>query len=255
MGKSTSLSALGVCALVAISVLTPCATACQTPFAVAGLTTPGPYLSFADSPFAGGTYQYFYLEDFEDGALNTPGVSASGGVVLGPDPIYRDSVDGDAGPIDGSGTSGYSYYSDNHRSLEFTFNPAVLGSLPTHAGLAWTDVGFSDKGLGYDTVTFEAFGADGVSLGSVDLEVGDGDFRGQTAEDRFFGVINAAGISRITLTSQFSGDWEMDHLQYGDQTPAVPVPGSLLLAAVGTALAGICRHARQPWSTLRSRVR
>ena len=242
MSKLMSQSALSVCALVAVSVLTPCASACLTPSAVAGLTTPGPYLSFADSPFAGGTYQYFFLEDFEDGALNTPGVSASGGFVLGPDPIYRDSVDGDAGPIDGSGTSGHSYYSNGLHTLEFTFDPADLGGLPTHAGLAWTDVGFSDKGLGYDTVTFEAFDAYGVSLGSVDLEVGDGDFRGQTDEDRFFGVVNAAGISRITLTSQFSGDWEMDHLQYGAQTPTVPVPGALLLAAVGTLVAGLRRY-------------
>jgi MYXO-CTERM domain-containing protein len=112
----------------------------------------------------------------------------------------------------------------------------VLGSLPTQAGLVWIDVGFSDKGLGYDTVTFEAFDAGGTSLGSVDLDVGDGDFRGQTAEDRFFGATDDAGISRITLTSHFSSDWEIDHLQYGCQPPAVPAPGALLLAVVGALL-------------------
>jgi hypothetical protein len=217
--------AVGVCA-VAMLAFTPCSEA--------GLTVPSPYLSFVDSPFAGGTYQYFYLEDFEDGALNTPGVTASGGFVLPPGPS-RDSVDGDAGPIDGFGTSGYSYY-PNSSSVTFTFDPVALGSLPTQAGLVWTDVGFSDKGLGYDTVTFEAFDAGGVSLGSVVLDVGDGDFHGQTAEDRFFGATNDAGISRITLTSHFSGDWEMDHLQYGCQPPAVPAPGTLLLAVLGSAL-------------------
>jgi hypothetical protein len=228
-----SVSAVCVCVLAAIAVFAPSS--------MAGLTAPSPYLSFADSPFAGGTYQYFYLEDFEDGALNTPGVSVNGGLVLGPDPVYRDSVDGDNGPIDGSGTSGYSYYSGNLYSLEFAFNQGALGSLPTCAGLVWTDVGFSDKGLGYDTVTFEAFDAGNASLGSVTLDVGDGDFKGQTAEDRFFGVTNAAGISKIVLTSHFSTDWEMDHLQYGAQQ-VVPVPGALLLAAFGTALIGIRRR-------------
>ena len=40
---------------------------------------PSPYLSFADSPFNGGSFSYFHLEDFEDGSLNTPGVTASAG--------------------------------------------------------------------------------------------------------------------------------------------------------------------------------
>jgi hypothetical protein len=229
-----SVAAGFVCALTAVFFFAPAS--------MAGLTAPSPYLSFADSPFVGGVYQYFYLEDFEDGSLNTPGVSANGGLVLGPDPVFRDSVDGDAGPIDGSGTSGYSYYSNGLYTLAFTFNQGVLGTLPTCAGLVWTDVGFSDKGLGYDTVTFEAFDAGDISLGSVSLDVGDGDFKGQTAEDRFFGVTNAAGISKISLTSQFSYDWEMDHLQYGVQTQVVPVPGALLLTAFGTALVGIRRR-------------
>jgi hypothetical protein len=234
MTQLRSLVAVHVCALIAVLLLAPPS--------MAGLTAPSPYLSFADSPFIGGVYQYFHLEDFEDGSLNTPGVSANGGLVLGPDPVFRDSVDGDAGPIDGSGTSGYSYYSNGLYALAFTFNQGVLGTLPTCAGLVWTDVGFSDKGLGYDTVTFEAFDAGDTSLGSVTLDVGDGDFTGQTAEDRFFGVTNPAGISRIVLTSHFSTDWEMDHLQYGAQTQVVPVPGALLLAAFGTALVGIRRR-------------
>jgi hypothetical protein len=189
--KFRSRSAVCVCVLSVIAAFAPCS--------MAGLTAPSPYLSFADSPFVGGTYQYFYLEDFEDGALNTPGVGVNGGFVLPPDPVYRDSVDGDAGPIDGSGTSGFSYYCGGLYSLAFTFNQGVLGSLPTSAGLVWTDVGFSDKGLGYDTVTFEAFDAGSTSLGTVTLDVGDGDFKGQTAEDRFFGVTNSTGISRNGL--------------------------------------------------------
>src|SRR5690349_9241259 len=60
------------------------------------------YESFADSPFFGHSFSYFHLEDFEDGALNTPGVTSSGGVVVGPGPLV-DSVDG-------GGPNGKSYF-------------------------------------------------------------------------------------------------------------------------------------------------
>lgn len=40
---------------------------------------PTPYLSFRDSPFSGTNFSYFYLEDFEDGLLNTPGVNVTTG--------------------------------------------------------------------------------------------------------------------------------------------------------------------------------
>ena len=68
------------------------------------------YLSEADSPFNGYDFDSFYLENFEDGLLNVPGVSASTGSVVGPGGA-TDSVDGDDGTIDGSGTSGKSYLS------------------------------------------------------------------------------------------------------------------------------------------------
>jgi hypothetical protein len=32
----------------------------------------GPYLQASDSPFSGVSFQYFHLEDLEDGALDTP---------------------------------------------------------------------------------------------------------------------------------------------------------------------------------------
>ena len=217
MGRFGSFSAFGICSLLAVSILAPPAGA--------GLLVPSHYYCFSDSPFAGGTYQYFYLEDFEDGALNTPGVSANAGVgaaAPGHADLFRDSVDCDGdGIIDGRGRWGGSYQANGAHTLEFTFDPAVLGSWPTVAGLVWTDVGPSGKTPGFDTVTFEAFDAGGASLGSVDLDVGDGEYGGETPEDRFFGVTHAAGISRITLTSHFTGDWTMDHLQYGAQQKPV----------------------------------
>src|SRR4051794_1842198 len=105
-----------------------------------GLYGPLPYLSEADSPFAAsiqaGTTR---LETFEDGALNTLGVSASTGETIGPSGI-TDSVDGDDGSIDGSGQNGFSYFaSPGSIGVTFSFDAVALGGLPTHAGIVWTD--------------------------------------------------------------------------------------------------------------------
>ncbi len=195
--------------------------------------TTNPYLSSGDSPLTSG-----YLEDFEDGALNTPGVTASSGLVLGPGSLV-DSVDGDDGAIDGLGNFGRSWYVSQH-TVTFTFDAQVLGSLPTFAGLVWTDVGFSDEGLGVGTVTFEAFDNNNVSLGVHSIgQLGDGVFGGQSSEDTLFGVTNAAGISAITMTMGRSSDWEVDHLQYG----TVPEPATLAVLGLG-ALSFVRRRRR-----------
>lgn len=201
---------------------------------------PSSYLQISDSPFFGGTYQYFHLENFEDGQLNTPGVTANAGMMLGPAAL-TDSVDGDDGVVDGDGTRGHSWYSNGARLLRFDFAVGTLGALPTHVGLVWTDVGFTDSGLGFGDVVFEAFGAGGNSLGVLSANnLGDGLAGGGTPEDRFFGIVDLGGVSRIEMTMPASSDWEVDHLQYG----AVPEPGTLI--ALGGALAGLlCRRRRR----------
>ena len=109
-------------------------------------------LSFNDSPFAVGSFVYFHLEDFEDSALNTPGVNLSVTSLrtsITPPSEFTDSVDGDDGSIDGSGQGGHSLYLGNLEtalwplSATFTFDATSLGALPTHVGMVWTDVGFS----------------------------------------------------------------------------------------------------------------
>ncbi|MDI1320139.1 MAG: hypothetical protein PSW75_08095, partial [bacterium] len=152
------------------------------------LLGPTPYLSFADSPFNAGSFTYFHLETFEDGLFNTPGVSASTGSVIGPG-SNTDSVDGDDGFIDGSGTNGLSYFGGG--TVTFTFSAATLGSLPTNVGIVWTDG---------QNPTFEAFDALNNSLGTLLGTSADGSNFGTTAEDRFFGVSYAGGISTITIT-------------------------------------------------------
>src|SRR5579859_7720081 len=74
------------------------------PAAHADLLGPTVYKSFTDSPWNGAPNTYFHLETFEDGLLNTPGVTASTGSVFPPSGI-TDPVDGDDGSIDGSGNN------------------------------------------------------------------------------------------------------------------------------------------------------
>src|ERR1022692_3801680 len=169
---------------------------------------PTPYLSKNDSPFlasinAGTTF----LETFESGALTTPGVTPSAGAVFGPSSI-TDSADADYGTIAGSGTAGHAFFSANGAAgITFTFSAATLGHLPTQAGIVWTD--------GAGTTLFEAFGPGGVPIGQIGpVTIADGTFNGTTAEDRFFGVTNPAGISSIRI-SNTAGGIEVDHLQYG----------------------------------------
>lgn len=157
---------------------------------------PIPYLSFADSPFKGLSLAQFYLETFEDGLLNTPGVGITnnqpGGTalgVVGPGG-HTDSVDGDDLVIDGSGTNGHSYANLLNQGygnfgLTITFSAAELGGLPIYAGFVWTDGSMTSPTL------FEAFDAGGNSLGTIGpVQIGDNSFYGTTAEDRFFGVFN-----------------------------------------------------------------
>ena len=204
---------------------------------------PSAYLQASDSPFASIDFStgYFYLENFEDHLLNTPGLAGlSGGVtsvVFGP--TVHDSVDGDDGAIDGSGLAGDDWFNSG-AGTGFSFNAAALGALPTYAGLVWTD---GSVGTG---VTFQAFGADGstVVCNIVAPAVGNFSFNGETAEDRFFGCSDAGGISRVTLLNSNGGGIEADHVQYGrpGATTPVPEPASALLVGLGLAVAGIRRR-------------
>jgi len=184
---------------------------------------PSPYLQTSDSPWAAFVgSSTFYLEDFEDGLLNTPGVTASVGSPFAPSGI-TDSVDGDDGNVDGSGTAGRSFFtSGGATGIRFTFSSGTYGALPTHAGVVWTD--------GAGTIRFEAFDGNGTSLGVINGNHADGSFNGTTAEDRFYGWVNPGGIGSIRI-SNTSGGIEVDHLQYG----AVPEPATMTVLGLGLA--------------------
>lgn len=208
---------------------------------------PSAYLQASDSPFAAIDFSggYFFLEDFEDHVLNTSGATGlSGGptsVVFGPS--VHDSVDGDDGAVDGSGLSGDSWFNGG-ASTGFSFSAAVLGSLPTHAGLVWTDGPFRTG------VTFNAYGADGstVVCSASGAVIGDDTFSGTTAEDRFFGCIDSTGISRIEVINSLGGGIEVDHLQYGmagGDVTAIPEPGTLALFGIGSAVLSLRNRRRR----------
>jgi hypothetical protein len=148
------------------------------------------------------------LETFEDGQLNLPGVSASAGSVLGPSP-NTDSADQDDGNLDNfSGTGGHSFFSANGSAgITFTFNPAVLGSLPTRAGIVWTD--------GDGATTFEAYDGTGALIRRIGpIVINDGALNGGTREDRLFAIAHQGGIGSIKISNS-QGGIEVDHLHVG----------------------------------------
>ena len=175
---------------------------------------PSPYLSPTNSPFDGLSFEYYFREDFEDGQLNTPGVSASAGAAGPPGP-FADSVDSDDGVLDGSGNRGWALFSHLTRGFTFTFDAAALGHLPTHAGVVWTDA----ESPRTTSVFLESFDANGLSSGVFGpFTVGDNSTSGTTLEDRFLGVADPGGISAIRIFHQ-AAQIEVDHLQYGWMPP------------------------------------
>lgn len=217
-----------------IALLAPALAVALSGAAQAQMIAPKPYLSFADSPFASDPTTV--LENFEDGALNVPGVTASASWFVSSPSVQSDSVDGDDGLVNGITTSGYAFYSaSSQSSVTFTFDSQVLGALPTKAGLVWTDVGNVTSGSsGFGEVTFTARDGNGNVIGTIGpTSVGDGTANGAAAEDRFFGVVHAGGIRSITMTASNSVDWEVDHLQYA---ALVPEPETMMLFAAGGLL-------------------
>ena len=207
------------CALIALGILTVPATAGLGSNYIYDDVS---YVSDGDSPFdLFGPDSDFFLENFEDGKLNTLGLLGFGGEIRFPS-SFTDSVDADDGDIDGFGQLGKDYWAfaaPGGPVARFEFDPKALGGLPRSVGLVWTDGNF------FATTFFEAFDYKGQSLGILELVLGDDGHQGGTAEDRFIGVVNDAGISAIEIRATL-GRIELDHVQYGD---IIPAPGVLAL--------------------------
>jgi len=86
------------------------------------------------------------------------------------------------------------------------------------------------------------------------VDISDNSFGGQTDEDRFFGVINAAGVERIVIRDPSGvNNLTVDHLQYGIAgATAVPEPGTHALLG-GLLVSGAALLLRRSRAT-RSKV-
>jgi hypothetical protein len=186
---------------------------CATASAATVFFGPTPYLSSADSPFPLSGPGTFFLETFEDGLLNTPGLSAINGAVRAPSSL-TDSVDADDGAIDGSGNGGHSYLvRPGSVGVTFVFSPQPFGRLPTYAGIVATD-GYGQNGAPANTVEF--YGPNGELLGTLDNPYQN--FGVDTVDDdRFMGIYNSEGVSKIRIFNLGTDNvgMECDHVQYG----------------------------------------
>jgi len=173
------------------------------------------------------------VENFEDGLVNTAGMSINRGVVRGAT-VTTDSVDRDDGHVDGLGQAGRSFTSGSHKSISISFS-SQNGNTPQMAGLAWTD------GRQNSIVVMKAWDRDGKYIGFLRARLGDLSRNGTTADDRFLGLTNANGISRIEIRSNYGG-FEVDHVQFAYGMVAVPVPPAAILGVAGLVGVGLLRR-------------
>jgi hypothetical protein len=213
-----------------------CAFSSMAP-AQAGLIGPVmPYTSFNDSPFSTMNFTWFHLIRMTDstsgisgGPMTAPGATTNVGPFIDGPGGFIDSVDGTPQPDDGRSL----FYGCGSCGITFTFDAGVLGSLPTAAGIAWTD--------GIVPIHFSAIDANGNTIGQIndstccDFNSGDNN----PAHFRFFGVTDPVGIKSIFISND-GGGIEVDHLQYGLLAPtntAVPEPSTIGLTLF---VAGFC---------------
>lgn len=179
----------------------------------ATLIDPVPYSLFAASPSTRALFDYSELEHLEDCLFHASEGLASQGIAPR-SASMRDWVDAGSSASD-SGNSGYTWYFNGVSSITFTFSAELLGALPNHAGLIWTDAGLANVREGSDSILFEAFDTANNLLGIIGPSaLGDGLFAGQTAEDRFFGITSASGIESVRISLLHSTEQGVDKLQY-----------------------------------------
>jgi hypothetical protein len=205
------------------------------------LTPVTPYLSFSDSPFASLSFSTFYLEDVEDGAINTTGLNvtaANNSLCIAGTSCFVGSGLIDSVGNGGNGNVGHSIWGEG--PIVVTFDSNALGGFPTAAGLVWTD--------GNNPVTFEAFDENNLSLGTITISPATAGFDGETDEDTFFGVINAGGISMLTINNPPAT--EIDHIQYGFLAAVTSVPEpttwAMMLLGFGAVGCALRRRKRAP---------
>jgi hypothetical protein len=224
---------------------------------------PIPYVSAEGSPFdLSGLGETFFLEDFEDGLLNTPGIYQPLDPATHGNIISTSSVDSDDGIIDGDGTSGnaiaasmIAYTFDDPptiwRNIRFEFDRSELGGLPRQIGFVVTDA--AGAGIRVRLLDEEFRELDFHSIGSMPH---DSQIPGGTSDDRFFGIVANQGIFHIDIEARYRGTslddrrrFAIDHLQYGHLTPEPR--GAVLLLAAGIPILSVAMFRRRRQSGLR----
>jgi hypothetical protein len=202
----------------------------------------GPYLSLADSRLpAAAPGMRFYLEDFEDGALDTLGVVANGGnaksfEVLGPGAAA--SVENGALGHALKSTVGWQQYGSKTNTLYFSeltldFDPRILGTFPDSAGLVITK--FESPATEF---ILYAYDAAGNRFGELE-----GNSAGLTG-NHFLGVTSPLGISRIDLITAVwdaPSGFQVDHVQLR----VTPEPGLLMLAGSAAVVLFLAERSRR----------
>jgi len=201
-------------------------------------TGPTVYTRAAQSPLFG-TAQVgvaYFLEDFEDGLINTPGLSISpdGNVVINAPSATTDSVDVDDFAVDGDGSGGSSLTNPVTGVITLLFDEATLGSLPTKVGFVFTD------GTQSGNITLTVInGSGGLSFNTF-TSVGDAANDGATAEDRFMGVELLAGIAQIQVAAS-GGTVEIKDRLNGDTNSDIALHNSTTNAASVWFMNGITK--------------
>ena len=147
----------------------------------------------------------YYLEDFEDGYISTPGLTVPEGLIYGPS-AFTDSVDIDDHVLNGLGQGGYSM-GPAASTLTLQFANGPLGGYPTRVAFVWTD------GNPNTTLQITATNPQNISVVQFYTGLGDGSFSGTTVDDRFIGIDRPAGVSQLRIDS-FGSPIEIDHVQY-----------------------------------------
>lgn len=184
---------------------------------------PTKYLQTSDSPWYQGIQNgTIYLEDFKDGLLNSPFVSANGRIR---GPGDRRSVDADDGLLDGRGENGGTWAVGDGEILELSFNPNEENSLPAFIGIVITKTARD-----FERISVSTLGEANLTRFQFDLtplfKKSNGDFLFNSSEAQFVGFYAPEGIVSVS----FGAARFFDHLQYGY---AIPEPVSAMLACAG----------------------
>lgn len=157
----------------------------------------------------------FYFENFEDGALNTFGVTVQG-------PAFGQAganaeIFGPSSAADSIEAGGKSLRATTASAGSVTFG---FADDPENVSLVITDT----NGASGVAFTFTVFDANGNIGNFIVGGIGDGTAVANTGDDTVFGFNSPNGIATITVSSSGGALWELDHLAYTRHASSYGLP-------------------------------